>query len=60
MTTKQFKLLTNKITKALTRAVHNAIQDHLQRGNPVYVMKGGRIVAIHSRKRQNSKSSVVR
>lgn len=60
MTTNQFKRLTNKITKALTEAVHNAIQDHLQRGNPVYVMKEGRIITIHPRKRQKSKSSVVR
>ncbi len=59
MTTNQFKRLTNKITKALTEAVHNAIQDHLQRGNSVYVMKEGRMVTLHPPKRQQVNRSAV-
>ena len=60
MTTNQFKRLTNKITKALTEAVQIAIRDHLQRGNPVYVMKEGRMVTLRPPKRQKSKLSTIR
>ncbi|GEM_PF-6312843 len=52
MTASQFKILSDRITKALTEAVRNAIHEHLERGNPVYVMKGQKIVRIQSRKRR--------
>jgi len=46
MNEKEFRYFQAKVTRAIKRAVRNAIIDHLQNGNYVVVMRNGKLTTL--------------
>jgi hypothetical protein len=47
----EISTLQRKITRAARQAVRDAIENHLRSGNPIWVMKNGKLVRISSKQR---------
>lgn len=46
MTKAEIVNLQRKITRVARRAVHQAVEEHLRSGNPIWVMKNQKLVRI--------------
>ena len=56
MSNKEFNQLRRKITKGVIQSVQSAIADHRRHGNPIFIIRNGKLTKI-SRVRARSKTS---
>jgi predicted ABC-type ATPase len=48
-----FNTFTERLTKAITKAVKSAIDDHFRKGQPIVVMQNGKLTKLHPPKKQS-------
>ncbi len=56
MTISEIHRLERKITKAAKRAVRKAVRDHLESGNPIWIIKDGVLTEIRPKTKRKRAS----